>query len=189
MFWAPSFLQRNYGLTLAQVGVPIMVIYIIADVGSIAGGWFSSALISRGATVNRGRKTAMLICAIAVMPIIFANQMRNMWAAVLLFGLAAAAHQGFSANLYTITSDMFPNRAVGSVTGIGGMVGSIGGMIMARGVGVVLQRTGSYRIPLFMAGFAYVLALLCIQLLAPRLDPASARNRPFVILSELAARS
>jgi MFS transporter, ACS family, aldohexuronate transporter len=173
LFWAPSFLQRNYGLTLAQVGVPIMVIYIIADVGSVAGGWFSSALISRGATVNRGRKTAMLVCAIAVMPIIFANQMRNMWAAVLLFGLAAAAHQGFSANLYTITSDMFPNRAVGSVTGIGGMVGSIGGMIMARGVGVVLQRTGSYRIPLFMAGFAYLLALLCIQLLAPRLDPAA----------------
>jgi ACS family hexuronate transporter-like MFS transporter len=173
LFWAPSFLQRNYGLTLAQVGVPIMVIYIIADVGSVAGGWFSSALISRGATVNRGRKTAMLVCAIAVMPIIFANQMRNMWAAVLLFGLAAAAHQGFSANLYTITSDMFPNRAVGSVTGIGGMVGSIGGMIMARGVGVVLQRTGSYRIPLFMAGFAYVLALLCIQLLAPKLDPAA----------------
>jgi ACS family hexuronate transporter-like MFS transporter len=173
LFWAPSFLQRNYGLTLAQVAAPIMVIYIIADVGSIAGGWFSSALISRGATVNRGRKTAMLVCAIAVMPIIFANQMRNMWAAVLLFGLAAAAHQGFSANLYTITSDMFPNRAVGSVTGIGGMVGSIGGMIMARGVGVVLQRTGSYRIPLFMAGFAYLLALLCIQLLAPRLEPAA----------------
>nr|HEV7953221.1 MFS transporter [Candidatus Acidoferrales bacterium] len=173
LFWAPSFLQRNYGLTLAQVAAPIMVIYIIADVGSVAGGWFSSALISRGATVNRGRKTAMLVCAIAVMPIIFANQMRNMWAAVLLFGLAAAAHQGFSANLYTITSDMFPNRAVGSVTGIGGMVGSIGGMIMARGVGVVLQRTGSYRIPLFMAGFAYLLALLCIQLLAPRLEPAA----------------
>jgi MFS transporter, ACS family, hexuronate transporter len=108
-----------------------------------------------------------------VMPIIFANQMRNMWAAVALFGLAAAAHQGFSANLFTITSDMFPNRAVGSVTGIGGMVGSIGGMIMARGVGVVLQRTGSYRIPLFMAGFAYLLALLCIQLLAPRLEPAA----------------
>ena len=172
LFWAPSFLQRNYGLTLAQVAAPIMVIYIIADVGSVAGGWFSSALISRGATVNRGRKTAMLVCAIAVMPIIFANQMRNMWAAVLLFGLAAAAHQGFSANLYTITSDMFPNRAVGSVTGIGGMVGSIGGMIMARGVGVVLQRTGSYRIPLFMAGFAYLLAMLIIQLLAPRLEPA-----------------
>jgi ACS family hexuronate transporter-like MFS transporter len=98
--------------------------------------------------------------------------MHSMWAAVMLFGLAAAAHQGFSANLYTITSDMFPNRAVGSVTGIGGMAGSVGGMIMARGVGVVLQRTGSYRIPLFMAGFAYLLAMLTIQLLAPKLEPA-----------------
>jgi MFS transporter, ACS family, hexuronate transporter len=172
LFWAPSFLQHNYGLTLEQVGFPIVVIYLISDVGSITGGWFSSALISRGATVNRGRKTAMLVCAIAVMPIIFANRMHNMWGAVALFGLAAAAHQGFSANLFTITSDMFPNRAVGSVTGIGGMVGSIGGMIMARGVGVVLQRTGSYRIPLFIAGFAYLLAMLIIQLLAPKLEPA-----------------
>ena len=171
LFWAPSFLQRHYGLTLAQVGFPIVVIYLISDVGSITGGWFSSALISRGATVNRGRKTAMLVCAIAVMPIIFANHMSNMWGAVALFGLAAAAHQGFSANLFTITSDMFPNRAVGSVTGIGGMMGSVGGMIMARGVGVVLQRTGSYRIPLFMAGFAYLLAFLCVQLLAPKLEP------------------
>lgn len=176
LFWAPSFLQHNYGLTLAQVGVPIMVIYLISDVGSISGGWLSSALISRGATVNRGRKTAMLVCAIIVMPIIFANHMHSMWGAVLLFGLAAAAHQGFSANLYTIPSDTFPNRAVGSVTGIGGMAGSIGGMIMARGVGVVLQRTGSYRIPLFMAGFAYLIAFLIIHLLAPKLEPAALGN-------------
>jgi|CZKC01.1.fsa_nt_gi ACS family hexuronate transporter-like MFS transporter len=176
LFWAPSFLQHNYGLTLAQVGVPIMVIYLISDVGSISGGWLSSALISRGATVNRGRKTAMLVCAIIVMPIIFANHMHSMWGAVLLFGLAAAAHQGFSANLYTIPSDTFPNRAVGSVTGIGGMAGSIGGMIMARGVGVVLQRTGSYRIPLFMAGFAYLIAFLIIHLLAPKLEPATLGN-------------
>jgi ACS family hexuronate transporter-like MFS transporter len=176
LFWAPSFLQHNYGLTLAQVGVPIMVIYLISDVGSISGGWLSSALISRGATVNRGRKTAMLVCAIIVMPIIFANHMHSMWGAVLLFGLAAAAHQGFSANLYTIPSDTFPNRAVGSVTGIGGMAGSIGGMIMARGVGVVLQRTSSYRIPLFMAGFAYLIAFLIIHLLAPRLEPAALGN-------------
>jgi ACS family hexuronate transporter-like MFS transporter len=176
LFWAPSFLQHNYGLTLAQVGVPIMVIYLISDVGSISGGWLSSALISRGATVNRGRKTAMLVCAIIVMPIIFANHMHSMWGAVLLFGLAAAAHQGFSANLYTIPSDTFPNRAVGSVTGIGGMAGSIGGMIMARGVGVVLQRTGSYRIPLFMAGFAYLIAFFIIHLLAPKLEPAALGN-------------
>jgi len=173
LFWAPSFLQRNYGLTLQQVGFPIVIIYLISDIGSITGGWLSSALISRGATVNRGRKTAMLVCAIAVMPIVFANHMHNMWGAVALFGLAAASHQGFSANLFTITSDMFPNRAVGSVTGIGGMAGSIGGMIMARGVGVVLQRTGSYRIPLFMAGFAYLIALSIVQLLAPKLEPAA----------------
>jgi ACS family hexuronate transporter-like MFS transporter len=178
LFWAPSFLQRHYGLTIGQIGVPIVVIYLISDIGSITGGWLSSVLISRGTTVNRGRKTAMLICAIAVMPIVFANHIHSMWGAVALFGLAAAAHQGFSANLFTITSDMFPNRAVGSVTGIGGMAGSIGAMIMTRGVGVVLQRTGSYRIPLFIAGFAYLIALSIIQLLAPKLEPAALGTAP-----------
>lgn len=173
LFWAPDFLQRRHGLQLSQIGVPLMVIYVISDAGSVGGGWISSSLIRRGATINAGRKIAMLICAVAVIPVVFADQVAGLWSAVLLIGLAAAAHQGFSANLYTITSDMFPNRAVGSVTGIGGMAGAIGGMLMATIVGHVLQWTGSYRIPLLMAGVAYLLALGCIQLLAPHLEPAN----------------
>jgi ACS family hexuronate transporter-like MFS transporter len=172
LFWVPDFLRRKHGLALMKIGVPIMVIYVIADVGSVAGGWLSSWMIQRGKSVNRARKTTMLICALCVVPIVFAYRMESMWGAVLLIGLAAAAHQGFSANLFTLTSDTFPAQAVGSVVGMGGMAGAIGGMLIAKIVGYTLQWTGSYMIPFLMAGVAYLLALAAIQLLVPRLDPA-----------------
>jgi MFS transporter, ACS family, hexuronate transporter len=172
LFWIPDFLQRNHGLKLMQLGVPIMVIYLLADVGSVAGGWLSSWMIQRGRSVNLSRKSAMLICALAVVPIVFAYRVESMWGVVFLIGLAAAAHQGFSANLFTLTSDLFPAQAVGSVVGIGGMAGAIGGMLMAKIVGYVLQWTGSYKIPFLIAGTAYLVALALIQLLTPRLEPA-----------------
>ncbi|HTC47387.1 MAG TPA: MFS transporter [Candidatus Aquilonibacter sp.] len=173
LFWIPDFLQRNHGLKLGQLGLPIMVIYVLADVGSIAGGWLSSWMIHCGNSVNLSRKFAMLICAISVIPIVFAYRMENLWTAVLLIGLAAAAHQGFSANLFTLSSDIFPAQAVGSVVGLGGLAGAVGGMLMAKMVGYILQWTGSYMIPFFIAGFAYLLALAIIQVLAPSLDRAS----------------
>jgi ACS family hexuronate transporter-like MFS transporter len=120
--------------------------------------------------VNAARKTAMLLCALAVVPIIFAAQVSNLWGAVLLVSLAAAAHQGWSANLFTLTSDMYPRRAVGSVVGIGGMAGAVGGMVISLVVGEILQRTGSYVLVFFIAGSAYLLALLVIHLLAPKLE-------------------
>ncbi len=172
LFWVPDFLQRQHGLKLMQIGAPIMVIYLIADVGSVAGGWLSSSLIHHGRSVNFARKTALLICAVAVIPIAFAYRIESTWGAVLLVGLAAAAHQGFSANLYTLTSDMFPSRAVGSVVGIGGMAGAIGGMLIAKIVGYALQWSGSYMIPFFMAASAYLLAVAVMQILSPRLEPA-----------------
>ncbi len=172
LFWVPDFLQRQHGLALMKIGLPIVVIYVVSDVGSVAGGWLSSWLIHRGHTVNAARKITMLICAVCVVPIIFAYRIESLWAAVLLIGLAAAAHQGFSANLYTLTSDMFPARAVGSVVGIGGMAGAIGGMFIAEVVGHTLQWTGSYMVPFLMAGSAYLLALVVIQLLSPKLEPA-----------------
>jgi len=175
LFWTPDFLQRRYGLTLSQIGVPIMVIYLISDVGSISGGWLSSWMIRRGATINAGRKIAMLVCAILVTPVIFADRTSGMWGAVLLIGLAAAAHQGFSANLYTLPSDTFPNYAVGSVVGIGGMAGAVGGMLMAKVVSSTLESTGSYRILLMTAGVTYLIALGVIQLLVPKLAPANLR--------------
>ena len=172
LFWVPDFFQRQHGLSLTQIGLPIVVIYLIADAGSVLGGWMSSAMIHRGKSVNVARKTTMLLCAVAVIPIVFAYRIESMWGAVLLIGLAAAAHQGFSANLFTLSSDMFPAQAVGSVVGIGGMAGAIGGMLIAKAVGYTLQWTGSYMIPFVMAGSAYLLALAMIQILAPKLEPA-----------------
>lgn len=175
LFWIPDFLQRNHGLKLMQIGVPIMVIYIMADIGSVAGGWLSSFLIHRGKCVNWSRKLALLVCALSVMPIIFAYKMESLWGAVLLIGLAAAAHQGFSANLFSLTTDIFPPQAIGSVVGVGGMAGAIGGMLMAKIVGYVLQWTGSYMIPFLMAGSAYLLALALIHGLTPKLEPVDVK--------------
>jgi ACS family hexuronate transporter-like MFS transporter len=172
LFWIPDFLNRNHGLDLKSMGLPLVVIYLVADVGSIGGGWISSALLARGWSVNAARKTALLGCALAVVPIVFAANVANLWVAVGLVSLAAAAHQGWSANLFTLTSDLFPRRAVGSVVGIGGTGGAIGGMLIALVVGEILQRTGSY-VPIFLiAGTAYLVALGVIQVLAPRLEAA-----------------
>jgi len=172
LFWIPDFLQRTHGLKLMEIGLPITAIYLMADVGSVAGGWFSSTLIHRGKSVNFARKAALLVCAIGVVPIVFAYRMESLWGAVLLIGLAAAAHQGFSANLFTLTSDLFPTQAIGSVIGIGGMAGAVGGMLMAKAVGYVLQWTGSYMIPFMIAGLAYLVAVAVVQRLTPRLEPA-----------------
>jgi ACS family hexuronate transporter-like MFS transporter len=172
LFWVPDFLERQHGVHLAQLGPPIIVIYLISDIGSVAGGWFSSFLIQRGVSVNAGRKLAMLACAIAIVPIVFAYRVSGLWQAVLLIGLAAAGHQGFSANLYTLTSDLFPKRAVASVMGVAGMAGAVGGMLIAKIVGHVLQWTGSYMIPFLIAGSAYLVALAVIHILTPRMEPA-----------------
>jgi ACS family hexuronate transporter-like MFS transporter len=172
LFWIPDFLHRNHGLDLKSIGLPLVVIYLVADVGSIGGGWLSSSLIKRGMSVNRARKLAMLGCALAVVPIVFASRTSSLWVAVALVSLAAAAHQGWSANLFTLVSDMFPRRAVGSVVGLGGMAGAVGGMLISIVVGEVLNRTHSY-VPIFLiAGFAYLAALLVIQVLVPALAPA-----------------
>lgn len=172
LYWIPNFLRQNHGLDLSTIGLPLVVIYLIADVGSIGGGWLSSTFIKRGWSVNRSRKTAMFICALCVVPIAFASKASNLWTAVGLIGLAAAAHQGWSANIFTLASDMFPRHAVGSVVGIGGMAGAVGGMFIATLTGYILQWTGSY-VPIFIiAGSTYLLALLFIQWLVPRLDKA-----------------
>lgn len=174
LFWLPDFLKKNHGLDLKTFGIPLAVIYIIADVGSIGGGWLSGVFIKKGWTINKSRKTAMLICALAVVPIIFASMTSNLWVAVVLIGIAAAAHQGWSANIFTLTSDMFPKQAVGSVVGIGGMAGAIGGMFIAKLVGYILDSSPNYGYVIIftIAASAYLFALLVIHLLAPRLEPA-----------------
>jgi len=171
LFWVPVFLNRNHGIDLKHVGPPLIAIYLIADVGSIGGGWLSSTLIKRGWSVNAARKTAMLTCALAVVPIIFASRTSSLWTATLLVALAAAAHQGWSANVFTLVSDTFPRHAVGTVVGFGGMAGAVGGMSIAKLTGFILETTGSYLLVFLIAGSTYLIALAIVHLLMPKLDP------------------
>jgi ACS family hexuronate transporter-like MFS transporter len=173
LFWLPDFFAKTYGLNLLTFGPPLVAVYLLADVGSVGGGWLSSRFIKAGWSVNRARKTTMLICALAVTPISFAIFAHNLLAAVAIIGLAAAAHQGWSANLYTLVSDVFPKRAVATVVGVGSAGGAVGGMFISKFAGWTLETTGSYVPLLLFAGGAYLLALLVIHLLTPRLTPVT----------------
>jgi ACS family hexuronate transporter-like MFS transporter len=174
LFWLPKFLDARYGIKLGQLAAPLVVIYLLADVGSVFGGWLSGAFMKRGWSANRGRKTAMLIAALIIVPTMFAPFATNMWIAVLIVGTAAAAHQWWSANIFTLSSDMFPRYAVASVVGIGGFFGAAGGALFQRGTGWLLQHNGRNYTPIFiMCGLAYVTALFVVHLLAPRMERVS----------------
>ena len=169
LFWLPGYLYQRYHLDLKTFGPPLAAIYLISDGGSIGGGWLSSRMIRAGRTPNAARKLTMLLSAILITPIYFAQAIDSLWGAVLVIGLATAGHQAFSANLYTLPSDLFPRKAVGSVVGIGGMIGAIGGMGMAQFTGYVLDTTHSYATLFAIAASAYFVALAAIHLLSPRL--------------------
>ncbi|MEO6387992.1 MAG: MFS transporter [Croceibacterium sp.] len=171
LFWLPGYMFERYDLDLRTFGLPLAAIYLISDFGSVAGGWMSSRLIKAGRTPNFARKATMLFWALCVTPIWFAQSIDSLWGAVLVIGLATAAHQAFSANLYTLPSDMFPRAAVGSVVGLGGTVGAVGGMLMAKFTGYVLDATHSYQLLFAICASAYLVALLTIHLLSPRLAP------------------
>ncbi|WP_254063097.1 MFS transporter [Caulobacter sp. S45] len=176
LFWLPDFFTRRYGVDMKSYGPPLVAIYVLADVGSVMGGWGSSRLMRRGWGVNAARKTAMAVCAAVVFPVAFAGFAPSLWIAVLLIGLACAGHQGFSANVYALPSDLFPRWAVGSVAGLGGLAGALGGMLMAKYAGYILQTFGSYG-PIFaVAGVTYFAALLAIHLVTPRYAPAQLRD-------------
>lgn len=190
LFWFAKFMSEQFGVQIKQIGAPMITVYLLADIGSIAGGWQSSWLLGRGWTTNAARKTAMLTCAICVVPVAFAPLAQSTqilgwtieakWVAVLLIGLATAAHQGFSANLFTLTSDMFPRGVVGSVVGIGGFAGAMGGVIMNLGAGWLKDQTGNYTVMFSIAASMYLIALLIIHLLVPRLEPVHIETREVV---------
>jgi len=171
LFWLPDFLGKRHGLDLKTFGPPLVAIYLLSDVGSVGGGWLSSRFMHLGWSINRARKMTMLICALLAVPVAFAAFASNLWVAVLIIGVATAAHQGFSANLYTLPSDVFPRSAVGSVIGIGGMIGAIGGMVMSKYAGYVLEQIGTYTPIFVVAASAYLLALLVVHILTPRMEP------------------
>jgi ACS family hexuronate transporter-like MFS transporter len=171
LFWIPDFFSRTYNLDLKKMGPPVFAIYLVASVGSVGGGWLSGWLIKRGWSANAARKTTMLVFALAVVPIIFASKAGNIWVATALVALAAAAHQGWSANVFTIASDTFPRHAVGTVVGFGGMAGAVGGMLIAKITGYLLEVTHSYLVVFIIAGTIYLAALGIFHLLVPRLEP------------------
>ena len=170
LFWLPKYFSTTYNVDLKIVLLPMILMYLLSDVGSIAGGWFSSRLIQQGRTPNFARKVTMIMAGLCVLPLLFVTGVSNMWLAVLLIGIALAGHQAFSTNLLSIPPDMFPKRAVGSVIGLGGFAGGIGGMIMAKSTGLVLDATqGNYTIIFAMCTTVYFLAVAAIHLLSPRL--------------------
>ena len=176
LFWLPKFLDADFGVKLTALAAPLVAIYLVADVGSVAGGWVSSTLIKHGWSVNRGRKTAMLIAACLIVPTMFAPQADSLWLAVALVSVAAAAHQWWSCNLFATVSDMFPKRAVGSVTGIGGFAGMMAAMTFQRTTGYLLETSGgNYQLIFNFLGLVYLAALLIVHLLVPRLEPVELR--------------
>jgi MFS transporter, ACS family, hexuronate transporter len=170
LYWLPGFLNRRYGLPIGRIGLPLVVIYNMSAIGSIYGGWLPGKFLSLGWSANRARKTAMLIYAMAVVPVIFVGRMHGVWSVVALLGLATAAHQAWSANMFTLASDMFPRRAVASVVGLGTSGAAFLMAFISTLVGYVLKWTNGNYAPLFVVcGTGYLTALLIIQLLAPNL--------------------
>lgn len=172
LFWIPGYIQTTFHLTLSQSKVPVMLAYAISIIGSVSGGQISSSLITHGRTPNVARKTAMLICVVCIVPIFMVPFVHHLWFVVALLGLATAGHQGWLANLFTLPSDMFPKAAVGSVTGIGGMAGAFGGVLLLYSAGAIVQKTHSFVSLFAIACLAYPVALLAVHLITPRLAPA-----------------
>lgn len=172
LFWIPGYLQTTFHLNLAQARTPVVICYAISIIGSVGGGMLSSAMIARGVSPNIARKGTMALCAACVAPIFLVPFVHQLWVVVALMGLATAGHQGWSATIFTLPSDMFPKSAVASVTGIGGMAGGIGGVLLQLGAGTILTLTHSYISLFAMACLAYPLALLIIHLITPKMAPA-----------------
>lgn len=180
LFWLPKFLKAEYGLTKNDIVIPVALVYTIAAFGSIFGGWLPMYFIKKGWPVFRARKTSMLIYAFCALPVVSAQLFGNysMWLAVSIIGFAAAAHQAWSANIFTTVSDMFPKYSVASVTGIGGMAGGLGGIMVSKSAGALFDhykalghiQTG-YLIVFVFCGLSYLLAWMIMHFLVPRLKP------------------
>ena len=178
LYFLPLFFSQSFGMDIKKIGLPFLVIFGMADLGSIIWGWASSRLIMLGWSVNAARKAVMLICAVCVLPVMFATGVENPWLAVLLVGLAAASHQGFACTTMTTVTDMFPKSTIGSVSGIGGAAGAVGGLTLLTLTGFVFKSQGlhgggggAFAILFTIVGTVYLIAFGCFHLLAPRLDP------------------
>ena len=175
LYWLPKFFDSRFHLGLSNLGLPLIIVYNFSAVGSIGGGWLPALLNRGGMAMVRARFAALLVSACLVLPIFFVGSLSTEWSAVVILGLATAAHQAWSANLYTTVSDMFPREAVGTVVGIGGMAGSVGGVLFSLGVGYLLALTHSYTLLFAISASAYLVAFLIIRLLVPKLTRVEVR--------------
>jgi ACS family hexuronate transporter-like MFS transporter len=173
LFWLPKFLNDAYGITLSRIGLPLIIIYLVSSAGGIAGGWLSSTMIRNNRTIDASRKTVILICGIFALPVILAPVSGNLWVAVSLIALAASAHQAWAANMFSIVSDVFPRHAVGSVTGLIGTAGAIGGALAATFVGHIREWTGSYQLVFIIAGSVYLVNWIIIKMSIPGIAPVN----------------
>lgn len=173
LFWGAKYLNGKYGLNLQEIGIPFFTIYLLSWGGGILLGWLSSLFLKKGWSLNRGRKTGFLICALFALPVMLVPHVDNVWSAVGLIALAAGGHCGWSANIFSLMSDIFPRKATASVTGIGGFAGAVGGALIAQLVGGLLQNMGmdGYTIPFLIASLGYFLALGIMHLLIPEIKP------------------
>lgn len=171
LFWLPDFFNKEYGYNLREFGLPLVLIYVLADIGAVAGGWYSSRLLKLGTGLGRARKTAMFAAALAAVPLAFAGQAPSIWWVVALIGCACAAHQAFSTNLFAIPGDLFPRYAQGTLVGLGGFSGAVGGFLASKGMGWLLDVVGSYQPFLIACGMAYLLAFAVTHLLNRHYTP------------------
>jgi len=173
LFWGAKFLADTFDVNIKNIGIPFFIIYVLADGGSIFGGWLSGAFMKKGWTVNKARKLTLLICAIVILPVSFVAITNNLWVAVFLIGLGAAGHQAWSANIFTLVSDVFPKKATASVVGIGGMIGAVAGILADFSLGEVLDTAGNsgYFWAFMLAGSSYLILLGLVHLLMPKMTP------------------
>jgi MFS transporter, ACS family, hexuronate transporter len=171
LFWVPDFLNKRYEVNITQVVLPLIIIYSVSIIGGISGGWLSSRFIQMGHSVDFSRKRAILICALVVMPVVFIYQVHNLWVSVALIALATAGHQGWSANMFTLVSDIYPKYAIGSVVGLIGFAGAVGGALSASFIGLLLETTGSYFLIFLFAASVYIVNWLVIKIFIPEVKP------------------
>lgn len=171
LFWIPDFLSKTHGINIREVVLPLIVIYAVSSVGGITGGWISSKFITLGKSIDYARKTTILMCALIVLPVMLVSQTANLWVAVGLIALAAAGHQGWASNIFTIVSDIYPKNAVGSMMGLSGFTGAIGGALSATFVGLLLETTGSYFFIFLIAASVYMFNWLILKLSIRKIEP------------------
>jgi ACS family hexuronate transporter-like MFS transporter len=180
LFWGAKFLAAEFGVNIKNIGIPFLIIYLLADSGSIFGGWISGFFMRKGWSINKARKLTLLMCALVILPVSYVAFTENKWIAVVLIGIAAAGHQAWSANLFTIVSDLFPKKAVASVTGIGGMVGALAGIVSDKALGRVLDSAGNtgYFWAFLISGTLYLFILGIVHLMIPKMNALDENLQP-----------